>query len=49
MALLGLPVSCPYRPVWDPVPAVGEHPEAILREPGHGPGEIAAPRADSVI
>lgn len=33
----------------DPVPAVGEHTEAILTELGHGPEEIEALRADSVV
>ncbi|MFI8089864.1 CaiB/BaiF CoA transferase family protein [Streptomyces sp. NPDC086080] len=33
----------------DPVPAVGEHTEAILTELGHGPEEIEVLRADSVI
>lgn len=33
----------------DPVPAVGEHTDAILTELGHGPGEIEALRADAVV
>lgn len=33
----------------DPVPAVGEHTEAILRELGRTPEDIAALRADEVI
>ncbi|MFF1274207.1 CaiB/BaiF CoA transferase family protein [Streptomyces marokkonensis] len=33
----------------DPVPAVGEHTEAILTELGRGPEEIEALRADSVV
>lgn len=33
----------------DPVPAVGEHTEAILTELGHGPEEIEALRADAVV
>ncbi|MFF5103834.1 CaiB/BaiF CoA transferase family protein [Streptomyces sp. NPDC000134] len=33
----------------DPVPAVGEHTEAILAELGRSPAEIAALRADGVI
>ncbi|MEW1867157.1 CaiB/BaiF CoA-transferase family protein [Streptomyces caelestis] len=32
-----------------PVPAVGEHTEAILTELGRSPGEIAALRADGVV
>ncbi len=41
--LAGLPARM------DPVPAVGEHTEAILTELGRTPGEIAALRADSVV
>ncbi|GGW93415.1 CoA transferase [Streptomyces malachitofuscus] len=41
--LAGLPARM------DPVPAVGEHTEAILTELGHDPQEIEALRADSVI
>ncbi|MEU5520402.1 CaiB/BaiF CoA-transferase family protein [Streptomyces sp. NPDC047860] len=41
--LAGLPARM------DPVPAVGEHTEAILTELGHGPEEIEALRAGSVI
>ncbi|MEY7980750.1 CaiB/BaiF CoA transferase family protein [Streptomyces pilosus] len=33
----------------DPVPAVGEHTDAILAELGHGPEEIEALRADAVV
>ncbi|MEZ7005888.1 CaiB/BaiF CoA transferase family protein [Streptomyces sp. AD55] len=33
----------------DPVPAVGEHTEAILTGLGHSPAEIAALRADGVV
>lgn len=33
----------------DPVPAVGEHTDAILTELGHGAEEIAALRADAVV
>ncbi|MEU0742099.1 CaiB/BaiF CoA-transferase family protein [Streptomyces sp. NPDC006134] len=33
----------------DPVPAVGEHTDAILAELGRGPGDIAALRADGVV
>jgi formyl-CoA transferase len=33
----------------DPVPAVGEHTEAILRELGHSDAEIEALRADGVV
>ncbi|MGC3002104.1 CaiB/BaiF CoA transferase family protein [Streptomyces sp. G35A] len=33
----------------DPVPAVGEHTEAILAELGHSPEEIEALRADAVV
>ncbi len=33
----------------DPVPAVGEHTDAILTELGHGPEEIEALRADAVL
>ncbi|MEV8592583.1 CaiB/BaiF CoA-transferase family protein [Streptomyces sp. NPDC052012] len=41
--LAGLP------PRMDPVPAVGEHTEAILGELGHSPAAIEALRADAVI
>ncbi|WP_437108716.1 CaiB/BaiF CoA transferase family protein [Streptomyces sp. enrichment culture] len=41
--LAGLPARM------DPVPAVGEHTEAILTELGHSPGDIEALRADSVV
>lgn len=41
--LAGLP------PRMDPVPAVGEHTEAILTELGHSPAEIGALRADDVV
>jgi formyl-CoA transferase len=41
--LAGLPARM------DPVPAVGEHTEAILAELGRGPGDIEALRADAVI
>ncbi|MFF5253885.1 CaiB/BaiF CoA transferase family protein [Streptomyces leeuwenhoekii] len=33
----------------DPVPAVGEHTDAILAELGRGPGDIEALRADAVV
>jgi formyl-CoA transferase len=41
--LAGLPARM------DPVPAVGEHTEAILTELGRSPEEIAALRADGVV
>ncbi|MEV0692144.1 CaiB/BaiF CoA-transferase family protein [Streptomyces sp. NPDC050388] len=41
--LAGLP------PRMDPVPAVGEHTEAILTELGHSPADIDALRADEVV
>ncbi|WP_437033703.1 CaiB/BaiF CoA transferase family protein [Streptomyces sp. enrichment culture] len=41
--LAGLPARM------DPVPAVGEHTEAILTELGHSPEDIEALRADSVV
>lgn len=41
--LAGLP------PRMDPVPAVGEHTEAILTELGHSPADIDALRADDVV
>ncbi|WP_016823503.1 CaiB/BaiF CoA transferase family protein [Streptomyces viridosporus] len=41
--LAGLPARM------DPVPAVGEHTEAILTELGHCPEDIEALRADSVV
>ncbi|WP_081239315.1 CaiB/BaiF CoA transferase family protein [Streptomyces viridosporus] len=41
--LAGLPTRM------DPVPAVGEHTEAILTELGHSPEDIEALRADSVV
>ena len=41
--LAGLPARM------DPVPAVGEHTEAILGELGHSPDEIASLRADAVV
>ncbi|MFG3101912.1 CaiB/BaiF CoA transferase family protein [Streptomyces sp. NPDC048182] len=41
--LAGVPVRM------DPVPAVGEHTEAILTELGHSPADIAALRADAVV
>lgn len=37
------------EPVMGPVPAVGEHSEAILRELGYGAGEIEAWRREGVI
>ncbi|GAA4810195.1 CaiB/BaiF CoA-transferase family protein [Streptomyces ziwulingensis] len=36
-------------PRMDPVPAVGEHTDAILTELGRSPAEIAALRADAVV
>jgi formyl-CoA transferase len=40
-------VGVPAR--MDPVPAVGEHTDAILTELGRTPDEIAALRADGVV
>jgi crotonobetainyl-CoA:carnitine CoA-transferase CaiB-like acyl-CoA transferase len=50
--LLGL-LPPPDSPDWDlrldPVPALGEHTEAVLGELGFGPAELAAMRAAAVI
>jgi crotonobetainyl-CoA:carnitine CoA-transferase CaiB-like acyl-CoA transferase len=48
-ALLPPPVSPGWEPRMDPVPALGEHSDALLRELGYASEEIVAWRADGVI
>ena len=50
--MLGL-LPPPESPGWDwrldPIPALGEHTEAVLRELGFAAGELAGMRAEGVI
>jgi itaconate CoA-transferase len=43
----GLPTS--FEPRMDPVPALGEHTDAILRELGYDSAQIEALRASGTI
>jgi crotonobetainyl-CoA:carnitine CoA-transferase CaiB-like acyl-CoA transferase len=49
LGLLPPPESADWDWRLDPIPALGEHTEPVLRELGFGTGDLAAMRADGVI